>query len=194
MATQTMRTTIALRAGVAIVGLAVLGLIALLGYGLTTSDGRGEAQDEARPQGKPVPQFQMPLYQGAEFVPGDSFNMANLKGHPVVLNFWFPSCFPCRIGMPEKERAWRRYRDQGVVFVEVTSTVWDTERDILEFLEEFDITQPVGPDATGEIAIDFGVFKYPSTYFITADGTIARKKLGSMTAKELETFVEELLQ
>ncbi len=170
-----------------------LGLVALLGYGLATSRERGEAQDEARPQGKLAPQFEMPLYQGAEFLGSDRLVMAHQLGHPVVVNFWFPSCPPCRIEMPDLERAWQRYQSRGVIMIGVTSLATDTEQDVRQFLKEFDITYPVGPDTTGEIVVDFGVTLFPSTYFITADQVIARKRLGILSYEELEGYIEELL-
>jgi thiol-disulfide isomerase/thioredoxin len=32
---------------------------------------------------------------------GQRLDLASLKGHPVVVNFWYPTCVPCREEFPQ---------------------------------------------------------------------------------------------
>ena len=48
----------------------------------------------------------------------DTFRLSEeLKNHAVVLNFWYPSCPPCRVEMPAFEAAWQELKDEPVRFL-----------------------------------------------------------------------------
>ena len=45
---------------------------------------------------------------------GDEFSLSELEGHSsAVINFWFPTCPPCREEMPAFESAWMRLQEEG---------------------------------------------------------------------------------
>ena len=48
---------------------------------------------------------------------GGEVSLAELEGKVVVLNFWASWCGPCRLEMPDFQKAWEEHREQGVVFV-----------------------------------------------------------------------------
>src|SRR5207244_9191056 len=62
----------------------------------------------------------------------------------VLVNFWGAWCVPCRDEAPTLKRAWKAYRDRGVMLVGVD--VWDNDQDASVFLREFAISYPNGPD------------------------------------------------
>lgn len=132
-----------------------------------------------------APDFTLPLYSG------DRVRLADLRGRPVLVNFWASWCPPCRTEAPLLARLEREYRAKGVVFVGVN--VWDGEPDARKFLREFDIAYPNGPDERGEIAIDYGLAGIPETFFIDRRGQIARKWIGPFTEAALRAFLDEIV-
>lgn len=176
---------------VAVVVAAVLGLLGLLGWGLLR---QGQVPGVAvnttgqigRVSAGPAPDFALQLYDGG------TFRLAEQRGKVVVVNYWASWCPPCREEAPILERGWRVYRDRGVVFVGVD--IWDTEQDARAFLRRYGVTYPNGPDPKGVAAVDYGVTGLPETFFIRADGTIARHWIGPLTSAQLVAFVEEALQ
>lgn len=79
-----------------------------------------------------------------------------------------------------------------MVFVRVD--IWDTDEEVVKFLQEFGITYSNGPDPTGQIAIDYGLTGVPETYFITHDGMIAQKAIGTVQEETFEQPLETLLR
>lgn len=170
----------------------VLGLLVLLGYSLGRQQGGipGVAVNTTGQLGRvrsgPAPDFTLQLFDGG------TFRLSEQRGKVVVVNYWASWCPPCREEAPVLERAWRRYRDQGVVFVGLD--IWDTETDARAFIRQFGITYPNGPDPKGEAAIDYGLTGIPETFFIRPDGTIARHWIGPLTDAQISTFIEEALR
>ncbi|OGO09444.1 MAG: hypothetical protein A2Y61_04345 [Chloroflexi bacterium RBG_13_60_13] len=168
--------------GFAFVALVVLGLVALLGYGLLN---KGEAKAGALRLNRVAPDFTLNLFGGG------SFTLSENRGKPVVLNIWASWCDSCRDEAADFEQVWRSYRGEGVVFVGVN--VQDNDGDAKKYLKEFDITYPNGPDESG-INFEYGATGVPETFFIDRDGVIVLKYAGPLGAESLSAFVEELLQ
>ncbi len=122
---------------------------------------------------------------------GTTISLADLKGKPVVINFWASWCPPCRLEASLMERTWRAYKNRGVIFIGVD--IQDRKEDALNFIREFGITYPNGPDPTGEISIDYGVSGLPVTFFVSRDGEIVRRWVGAIEKSVLIRSIEEIM-
>lgn len=122
--------------------------------------------------------------------PDERIRLADLRGTPVVLNFWASWCDPCREEAPAFARVARetagRVRFLGV-------NVLDGREAALDYVERFGIPYPSIPDASGSVADDYEVQGVPETVFIDADGALVGKHIGAFTDGGLEELVRELL-
>lgn len=169
-----------------LIGAAILGpalaILALLAYGFTT-----EAKYIPTPFiAKPAPHFSLTLFDGSVL------RLEDLRGKVVFLNFWASWCPPCRAEARMLEAAWRKYREQGVVFLGVN--MQDKEESARAFLEEFGITYPNGLDRGSRIAIGYGVWGLPETFFIDGDGRVTYKHVGALGWETVTTKVEEAMR
>ncbi len=158
------------------------GLLWLLAYGFT----RDARYIPSPLMGTPAPSFNLTLFDGKVI------GLENFRGKVVLLNFWASWCIPCRAEAGTLESAWQKYQNRGVVFIGVN--IQDKEEDARAFIKEFGITYLNGPDASGKIAIDYGVWGIPETFFIDPQSRITYKHAGGLslpviTAKLDQAFV-----
>lgn len=164
---------------------AVLGLLALLGWGLlNTTAARPEA-------GEAAPGFTMEFFDGYGWEQQPVAALSDLKGKVVVLNFWASWCVECRVEADLLEASWRKYKDQGVVFLGIAYS--DVEPNSLAYLEEFGITYPNAPDLRTVISHDYEITGVPETFFIGKDGQIADVIIGPVSEPVLEGNITQLL-
>ncbi|MBI2952757.1 MAG: TlpA family protein disulfide reductase [Chloroflexi bacterium] len=167
-----------------VVGALVLSVV--FGYAFTQRGSAGSADPAAVRVGRQASDFSIKLFSGEEF------RLSDQRGKAVAVNFWASWCPPCREEAPVLERAWQAYKDRGAVLVGVD--IWDNESDARAFMKEFGITYPNGLDATGEIAIEYGVTGLPETWFIDRDGKLVRRWIGPLTDYQVSAFFEEALR
>lgn len=141
-----------------------------------------------------APDFEVEAFGNINYEPGELVSVSGFEGKPVVVNFWFPSCPPCRLEMPDLEATFNKHKDDGVEFLGVQSLILDTVEDGQEFIDEFGITYAVGPDADGSVLIDYGIVNFPSTVFLDKNHEIVRVWAGILTAEKLDEIIEPLIQ
>lgn len=151
------------------------------------------------PQPSRAPDFEL------ELLDGGTLSSDDLKGEPLVLNFWASWCTPCREEMPAFERMWQRYKDDGIRIVGVN--IQDSREGAEGFLEEVPVTYPITFDPSGDLASALGVRGLPQTFFIdedfrfekiSADDAIEgggdRVIFGAIDEERLEEEILELLE
>lgn len=131
----------------------------------------------------------------AEFqdLQGNTFNLAQLKGKPVIVNFWATTCPGCVLEIPALVELSQKYAAQNLQVIGVAMD-YDPLSQVKEIVRQKNISYTIVSDARGEIAKAFGnVSLTPTTFFITKDGLIDRHKLGEMGHTELETAIQNIL-
>jgi cytochrome c biogenesis protein CcmG/thiol:disulfide interchange protein DsbE len=164
--------------GITVVVAVVLALLGLLAWGLIKS-GKG-----------PVDSGVAPNFTLTDFN-GQTVTLSDLRGKVVIINFWASWCPPCREEAAYLEQTWRKYKDQGVVFIGVDYV--DTEREALAYIAEFDITYLNGPDIGTRIAQAYNIKGVPETYYVDRKGTLRGVHIGPLTSPILDEKIDELL-
>jgi cytochrome c biogenesis protein CcmG/thiol:disulfide interchange protein DsbE len=131
----------------------------------------------------------MPELRGQALL-GGSVSPEDLRGRPVVVNFWATWCGPCRREQPVLTRADRSAGEQGPVFVGVNYR--DDPAAARQYLEEFDVPYPSLEDASGSLAYDFDVPYLPATIFIDAEGRLRYRVVGAIDERRLQEILTEI--
>ncbi len=143
--------------------------------------------------GDAAPDFELTLFETANHEAGETLRLSDLRGRPVVVNFWYPLCPPCRAEMPALEQAFQDHRDEGVEFVGVDQLILGTVEDGQDFVDEIGVTYALGADVEGDLIAEYGIVGFPTTVFIDRDGTIVRKWTGILTAEKIGELIGDLL-
>ena len=164
---------------------AMLSILAVLALGLINTTA-------ARPEvGQVAPDFGVEFFDGYEWDTLSAANLSDMRGKPVVLNFWASWCVECRYETDTLEQAWLKYRDDGVVFLGVAYA--DVEPNSLAYMEEFGVTFPHAPDLGTDISQDYEITGVPETFFIGKDGVIRHVQIGAVDQQMLDTLIPQLL-
>jgi cytochrome c biogenesis protein CcmG/thiol:disulfide interchange protein DsbE len=154
--------------------------VALLAWGLSQTGGPPTIGDEAPPF-------------TAEQLNGEgSLSLADLRGKPVLLNFWASWCGPCVDEAPMLRQAHREFGDE-VHFVGVD--IRDARTDAHDFVEQHDLDYTHVRDERLDIYDDYGLTGQPETFLIDSDGRIAQHISGPfISTEDLVGLLERLVR
>jgi cytochrome c biogenesis protein CcmG/thiol:disulfide interchange protein DsbE len=161
---------------------ALIFLLAILAFGLL------RAQQGPARVGYAAPSFQITSFEG------QSYNLQDLKGTVVLVNFWASWCKPCEQEAADLEAAWQYYKDRGdVLFLGVDYV--DTEREAQAYLAKFNISYPNGPDLRTTISQSYHISGVPESYLIDQNGTLAYRLIGGFgSLDEIKAAIDPLLK
>jgi cytochrome c biogenesis protein CcmG/thiol:disulfide interchange protein DsbE len=115
---------------------------------------------------------------------GSTFDLASYAGKPVVINFWGPSCVPCRDEFPLLESKVAEHAADGLAVVGVlTDDPVDPAR---SFVNEYGGTWPTVVDPDKSIKTAYRVAARPQTYFVDGAGIIRAIQVGGLTDADFE--------
>lgn len=170
----------------ALVGTAIgVALLVGLGFGLT----RDARVLPAVSVGRPAPAFEL------EALDGRRVALRDLRGRPLVINFWASWCTECRKEHPLLMAAHERFGDRiaflGIVFQDSAGNVRDY---LVEMGDVKNGSYPNLKDPGARVAIDYGVYGVPETFFVDRRGVVRAKRIGRVTPEILETELPLLLR
>lgn len=170
----------------------VLALGGLFAFGLL----RGQPDSELPSVllGRPAPTFELPLYERYRGVHGETFDLAQHVGTPMVVNFWASWCPPCYEEAPVLQTYWEEFQDAGVLFFGIQTQDRQARAEGNAFLDQFDLTFPNGIDDDSRVSVEWGLYGVPETYFIDRDGKVAYRLAGPVTPEILDRQLAAILR
>jgi peroxiredoxin len=123
---------------------------------------------------------------------GRRTELAALRGHVVLVNFWATSCAPCVEEMPEIVANWHRFSPQGFETLAV-SMQYDPPALVSNFAHARALPFGVAIDNTGEIAQRLGNVQFtPTSLLINKRGEIVKRWLGKTDFAALAPLIAQL--
>ena len=111
---------------------------------------------------------------------------SELVGKPLILNFWYSTCEPCRREMPVLAASADTHSDT-VRFVGINMN--DSIETATAFAEKYNVAYDIMFDPSGSFISDLGVATAPMTLFVDAQGVIVDQVAGEITSDKLESLI-----
>ena len=139
------------------------------------------------PEQRPVPPLDLVDLDGR------AWELAALKGRPVLLNFWATWCEPCRAEMPSLQRVARERAGDGLLVLAVNYQ--EGAPKIRSFLETLRLELPVLLDRDGTAARQWTPRVFPSTVLVDRRGQPMTSVVGEIdwTGVEAAALIKSLL-
>ena len=154
-----------------VVAVATAALIAFVARG-------GPAGESGIERGKTVPGIT------GTTLDGTAFDLASLRGHPVLINFWGPSCIPCREETPLLATLAARHAADGFVIVGVLAD--DPVEPARQFAAQYGATWPTVIDPGAVLKAAFHVVGRPQSFYVDRNGIYRDLQIGPVTDADFE--------
>ncbi len=115
---------------------------------------------------------------------GNPIHLSELRGRPVVVNFWASWCVPCIEEFPLLTDAAERHAGDGLTVIGIVYQ--DRTEAARGFMERNGATWQAAMDPDERVATAYGILGPPQTYFIGRDGTIVARQIGQLSAGSLD--------
>jgi cytochrome c biogenesis protein CcmG/thiol:disulfide interchange protein DsbE len=124
---------------------------------------------------------------------GSPVSIKDLRGHPLIVDFWATWCPPCRKQIPELKAIYDRYRSHGLIVIGVACDAIEGAgvRDVKQFVKKLAINYPI-LIGTAAVTDKLGVEGMPTTMFVDRNGNLLTTLLGGGHNGELSETAKNL--
>jgi thiol-disulfide isomerase/thioredoxin len=137
-------------------------------------------------EGNLAPDFEFSSFEG------ERLRLSELRGRPVLLNFWATWCGPCRVELPEMQDLLRHHEAQNFAIVAINNG--ESFKSADRFLKKLDVhLTAFGYDPEQDVAKRYGVQGLPTSYFIDSRGIIVKVVAGQLTKTLMESGAQAAL-
>ena len=116
-----------------------------------------------------------PSFRGVS-LEGKAYSLDELRGRPVLLDFWASWCGPCIRSMPTLEKLYAEHRADGLIILGID--VGEKRETVEKFLSTRTIPYPVIMGDEAGIPSAYGVSAFPTFVMIGQDGRVTAHQIG----------------
>lgn len=125
---------------------------------------------------------------------GEQLQIAELRGRPVLINFWSVSCTVCIDDIAKLSALHRELAGPGLEIIAIAMP-YDPPSYVIAVSRGKQIPYPVALDIRGEAARAFGDVRLtPTTFMVAPDGRVLETHTGALDLNHIRTLVLSLLQ
>ena len=143
-------------------------------------------------EGKRAPDFKISAFENINYNSKQEVGLSNFLGSPVVINFYYPSCPPCRVEMPDLEYISNEYNGRLQV-IGVQQLGIDTVEDGQIFVDKLGLTFLLGPDPDNQRMKKYEIVGFPTTIILDKKHEIFKVWIGYIDRDQLIQIIEEVL-
>ncbi|HEX6127483.1 MAG TPA: redoxin domain-containing protein, partial [Candidatus Limnocylindria bacterium] len=114
---------------------------------------------------------------------GNPIRLSELRGRPVVVNFWASWCGPCVDEFPLLDEAARSHAPDGLAVIGIVFR--DNSEAARTFMQRMGAAWPAAMDPGEAIAERYGIYGPPETFFIDRDGIVTARQVGPLARTDL---------
>lgn len=120
---------------------------------------------------------------------GETIALEDLRGHPVLINFWATWCGPCRLEMPAFQTRFEQYAGD----LQIVAVNFDEPQDEVQaFVDELDLTFDILLDPGAEVQQLYQIRAYPTSFFVDAEGVIQVQHIGLIVESQLDDYLTQI--
>jgi peroxiredoxin len=131
-----------------------------------------------------APDFDLPATEGA------AVRLFDLRGRPVLLNFWATWCGPCRQELPALQTTFQAHAGDLTI---LGINVRESPDQVTRFATDLDLTLPLLLDQEGRVSDAYQVRGLPTSLFIDRNGLIVARHVGPLDQATLDDYLTFLL-
>lgn len=161
-------------------------LVIALGLGLVVSGCVPTPAQQGVAAGEQAPDFQL------QDLNGQAISLSDLRGKPVLINFWATWCPPCRGEMPYLQEIYEEWAGSGLVVLAVN--LGESPAEVEDFRQSQNLTFTVLLDARQTVGQTYNITAIPTTFFIDKNGIIQEWVTGAFPDKtQIENRLSKIM-
>lgn len=126
-------------------------------------------------------------------ISGETVDLKELRGRPVLVTFWATTCPGCLKEIPHLVDMYEKFHGRGLAIYGV-AMAYDPPNRVVEFAHARDLPYPIALDIDGQVAKAFGNVKLtPTTFLIAPDGRIVMNKTGQIDRNYVQQQIQTML-
>ena len=171
----------------AMAALLLIAVCVVAGCSSGSDSGQSSTEEGVLP-GNLAPDFRLMGLNGQNIV------LSELRGSPVLLNFWATWCGPCRVEMPLIQEIYEDsgWSEQGLVILAVDGG--ETASKVQEFMNVNGLSFTALLDNNNSVFKNYNIRAIPTTFFIDKEGIIKVVKMGTFRSREqIEDGLKQLI-